>query len=346
MKIKIRGVIDPSHSWGVVNQSLALSAIKNGHLVTISPTSAYNYYQKSYSKYINTFIGRVGCTVSYTNPHNYKYIFKDKSGCKIALSNCESSNLPSDWVASASLVDHIVVSSEYSRQNFVRAGFREDNVHSVPLGTSIVRTSPMSIGRGFRFLNVSSPHSRKNIGQVMRCFAAAFQGVRDVSLVLKTSKVKRKMHFHVDVKGEYERLLIDYGSSMPDIIIIDDYMEDMSPLFSACNCLVSCSAAEGFGLPMLEARCIGLEVICPNYSGQKDFLSESSAFMLRPYEIDADRSCVYWDDGRKSKVCRVEDDDVIEAMRAVYYGERRSHAVSALDFSWDRTLNSVLELCR
>ena len=343
MKIRVKGLIGGSHSWAVVNRKIAESAIKNGHDLSISSINGYDNYQKHYNKYIDKFIGNIDLSISYTNPHNYGFMLKERSRCKVGISNYESSTLPPGWTGFSDVVDRVVVNSEYSRQNFISSGFREDKLLCVPLGTDVVRTDPYFVNDCFNFLCVSAPHKRKNIDQVVRCYYNAFSVDENVCLTIKTSKVEAKRHYNVDVFKIIKDCQNDSVKiKFPKIQVITSNVDDMSTVYSACDALISCSASEGFGLPMLEAKVLGLQVICPDYSGQKDFLNESSAFMVKALEVYAEKEYQYWTYNPKSLVCSVRDYDVETAMRSVFEGEKKDGCFDSEKYSWDNFLKSII----
>lgn len=126
----------------------------------------------------------------------------------------------------------------------------------------------------------------------------------------------------------------------PKVQIMLEALDDMSPLYSACDCLISCSASEGFGLPLVEARSLGLDVIAPNYSGQKDFLNNKNSFLLEAKEVKAKKEFQYWTDSKDALVCEVKDEEVAERMRDVYSGSTRSDT----DFKFKSWQDIYLEI--
>ena len=45
---------------------------------------------------------------------------------------------------------------------------------------------------------------------------------------------------------------------------------------------------------MLEARCLGLEVIAPNYSGHTDFLNRDNSILVDAIEFSLPKEYQYW----------------------------------------------------
>ena len=52
-------------------------------------------------------------------------------------------------------------------------------------------------------------------------------------------------------------------------------------LFAACDCYVSLHRAEGFGLGMAEAMLLGKPVIATDYSGNRDFTTPETSYLVR-----------------------------------------------------------------
>ncbi len=58
----------------------------------------------------------------------------------------------------------------------------------------------------------------------------------------------------------------------------------MDSLFENSHVYVSLHRAEGFGLPLLEARAMGLATIATAYSGNLDFMSSSDSVLV-PFNL-------------------------------------------------------------
>ena len=331
-----------SHSWAVVNRKIAEKAIFFGNRVSISSFNGYNCYTYDPNIYIDKFIGNIDYTISYTNPHNYKSVFSDRSRFKVALSNYESTILPPAWSDGFRYVDQVVVNSSYSRDLFLRAGFPDECVSVVPLGTDIALSEPMFRNGFFNFLNVSAPHSRKNIDQVIRCYYKAFSRSDDVCLTIKTSKVHRKSHFHVDVFDIIRKEQSKFSKKLPRLQILTDDLDSMSSLYSSCDALVSCSSSEGFGMPLLESLMLNLQVIAPDYSGQRDFLNSQNSFLLDAKEDLSPRENQYWHYDKSALCCFVDDDEVADNMIRVYNGEKKFNDLDSDIYSWDNTFESII----
>ena len=132
----------------------------------------------------------------------------------------------------------------------------------------------------FSFDYLSCP-ARKNPLGVLRAFQAAFPDKDErVGLVIKSTNA-RAQHY-----PEVTTVLIEAAHEDRRIKIIDRILsrDEVLSLVRQSDCYVSLHRAEGFGLGMAEAMAFGMPVIGTNYSGNTDFLSESTGFPV-PYTL-------------------------------------------------------------
>ncbi len=67
-----------------------------------------------------------------------------------------------------------------------------------------------------------------------------------------------------------------------DIVVIDEYYDakHLATLMNAADCYVSLHRSEGFGLTMAESMALGKPVIATAYSGNMDFMSPETAYLV------------------------------------------------------------------
>ena len=131
-------------------------------------------------------------------------------------------------------------------------------------------------GRAFRFLHVSSCFPRKGADVLLRAYGDAFSNADDVTLIIKT---------FANPHNEIHTWLAEArsgNSSYPDVVILEEDMSDgeLKGLLEQCHVLVAPSRAEGFGLPLAEAMLSGLPVITTAWSGQLDFCTPATAWLV------------------------------------------------------------------
>jgi glycosyltransferase involved in cell wall biosynthesis len=189
----------------------------------------------------------------------------------------ELPEFPDRWVSAFDLVNEVWVPTE-----FVRKALADKS--KVP----VVRIPP-SVEKGpgpfferpyfalpdacFLFLCMYDTQSvihRKNPQAAIAAFRSAFSpSSSDVGLVVKVNNFDES-------EGEVLRALI---GGHKNIYLIDRTMtrHEVDSLLACCDCFVSLHRAEGFGLPIAESMALGKPVIATNWSGNADFMDESSA---------------------------------------------------------------------
>ncbi len=60
--------------------------------------------------------------------------------------------------------------------------------------------------------------------------------------------------------------------------------DEMLSLIDDCDCYISLHRSEGFGLAMAEALALGKPVIATNYSGNRDYLTADTGFLV-PFSL-------------------------------------------------------------
>ncbi len=180
----------------------------------------------------------------------------------------------------------------------------------------------------FVFLSVFDMRSgfgRKNPLAAMAAFHEAFAGRQDCELIVKVN--------HANSNPEGLRRLRAEASRYRVRVIEDMFRHgDVEALIRCADCIVSLHRAEGFGLVLAEAMLFEKPVIATGYSGNLDFTTPSTAFLVS-YELQRvgpenppyPEHC-FWANPRI--------DDAADQMRTVYENEflrtRRARAGRAL----------------
>ncbi len=118
--------------------------------------------------------------------------------------------------------------------------------------------------------------ARKNPFAVIQAFAQAFgDSSTRARLVIKANNLHRP-----DQRSAQAAL----ASAIADVngILIEDCLTrvDMDTLLAACDCYVSLHRAEGFGFGMAEAMLLGKPVIATAYSGNLDFMTPDTSYLV------------------------------------------------------------------
>jgi O-antigen biosynthesis alpha-1,2-mannosyltransferase len=193
----------------------------------------------------------------------------------------EETGFPQDWVSNFNThLNGITCLSDHVKKIMI------DNGVTVPLVTSgcgvdhwdrIHASTKFEIAaKKFRFLHVSSCFPRKGADALLDAYGQAFCTRDDVSLVIKTFPNPHN-EIHVWLAERQSK-----NTDFPHVVIIEDDLSDsdLKALYQLCDVLVAPSRAEGFGLPMAEAMLSGLPVITTGWSGQLDFCSERTGWLV------------------------------------------------------------------
>jgi glycosyltransferase involved in cell wall biosynthesis len=140
----------------------------------------------------------------------------------------------------------------------------------------------------FAFLfvfHMMSIMERKNPLGLIRAFARAFGPDAPVVLVLKTTFGKN----HPQLIEELHRAAAEAPA---EVVIIDEiYTQDETlSLMDACDSYISLHRSEGLGLTMAEAMLLAKPVIATRFSGNLDFMSDTTSLLVDCKVVEIGRS--------------------------------------------------------
>ncbi len=120
---------------------------------------------------------------------------------------------------------------------------------------------------------------RKNPVAVLQAFQKAFEGVPEARLIVKTQNrdsvfdtVQMRLWDQVDA----------ITSKDSRIVVLNETLtyNDLLRLKAGCDCYISLHKSEGWGFGMIEAMNLGVPVVCTAYSGNMDFCSDKTAWLV------------------------------------------------------------------
>lgn len=356
LKIRTKGMFGGAHSWAISMRSIFQKFHDMGHECFIVSTNGTEFVSESLLSRVGLDIDDPDIDITYTMPINFNFRFAKKSKLKIALFNYESDILPKDFLRNISVVDFIAPSSTYSYDIFINGGLPKDKCCIIPLGVNNDFDSktkfPLKTNKKFKFLNVSIPHYRKNIDIVVQAYYNAFSDNDDVCLILKTKLKRPSERFEVDVAQILQTMQKKfYNKNLPQIEVVTQNIQYINDLYAACNSIVSASASEGFGLPLLEGLAANKIVIAPNATGQSDFLNSNNSIMIPCTKASASPQFQYWKASDNAFIYKPNIDALSQAMLDVYKNELKykemfsQNMVNTVNqFSWANTVDKILSL--
>ena len=124
---------------------------------------------------------------------------------------------------------------------------------------------------------------RKNVLRAMQCFIDAGLPAKDAQLIVK-----------VNAGQSADYMQDKNGKPYPNVKIIAEdwrYQTQIADLMRSCDCGISLSAGEGFGLQPLEQMATGLPIILHHSTGVLDYATRENT--LPVYTVGKERSAEY-----------------------------------------------------
>jgi glycosyltransferase involved in cell wall biosynthesis/SAM-dependent methyltransferase len=199
----------------------------------------------------------------------------------------EVEHFPADLGRAFDVVDEVWAISSFTRDAIARMTDRPVFAVPPPVSTPVVDPAitreALGLPPGFVFLfafDYLSVPKRKNAIGLVDAFTSAFRPGEGPTLVIKSINGDR----HRAAQQELRRAV----SAREDIVLMEDYLStsERTSLMAHADCYVSLHRAEGFGLTMAESMALGKPVIATAYSGNMDFMTESTAYLV-PWESTA-----------------------------------------------------------
>tara|TARA_E500000331_G_scaffold356535_1_gene415164 strand:+ start:3632 stop:4822 length:1191 start_codon:yes stop_codon:yes gene_type:complete len=132
----------------------------------------------------------------------------------------------------------------------------------------------------FVFYYIGEATRRKNIGAMLKAFHLEFAPNEDVSIVIKahipgqTPVVAENYLKEMSDKIKEGLKLYQHSSMYHSEIFMGQYLTDeqIMRLHATCDCFVSASFGEAWGIPIFDAMALGKTPICTDSGGPKDFI--------------------------------------------------------------------------
>ena len=125
---------------------------------------------------------------------------------------------------------------------------------------------------------------RKNPVNVLKAFQKAFKGVPEARLIVKTQNRDNVFDtVQVNLWDQVDTII----SADPRIVVMNETLSyrDLLRLKAGSDIYVSLHKSEGWGFGMIEAMNLGVPVVCTGYSGNMDFCSDETAWLVDYEEV-------------------------------------------------------------
>lgn len=289
---RLEGPFDSSYSLALVNRELARALVGLGHRIALhSSEGPGDFSANSEFLQANPDLALMHQQVN-DMPTSQAHILSrfmypprvQDMECNFNALHCygwEESQFPSAWVdAFNQRLQGITVMSSHVQKVLIDSGVRVP-IAITGLGVDhwerVIPDPGFEVAaKAFRFLHVSSCFPRKGAQSLLRAYGHAFRAHDDVTLVIKTFE-----NPHNEICRWLEEARAG-DAQFPDVqILLGDYSDaQLKSLYEQCHVLVAPSKAEGFGLPLAEAMLSGLAVVATGWSGQLDFCTDETAWLI------------------------------------------------------------------
>lgn len=192
----------------------------------------------------------------------------------------ETPTFPTSWYDRFNLLDEIWVGGSFMANAIAKVS--PIPVLVVPHVIEVPEVTPCRSSFGLSssevlylfYFDFHSTPSRKNPYGVIEAFRRAFNPDESARLVIKSMNG----HHRPD---ELQRL--KEAAHGLRVTFIDETLDGLRrfELLASCDAFVSLHRAEGFGLGLAEAMCLGKPVIATGWSGNMDFMDVSNSFPVR-----------------------------------------------------------------
>ena len=207
-----------------------------------------------------------------------------KHSYNVVYPNWELSRYPHDWARQLDRFDEIWAPSAFVHAALIPA-VTKPVVH-ITLASEVLLSSlrsrryfgiPESAYAFLFFFDFRSYAVRKNPQAVIRAFRRLLQlrPAGNACLIIKVHGGEAAPA----ALAELQRSVSDLRDS---VVLIDRSMDDNDAknLLRVCDCFVSLHRSEGFGRGLAEAMSLGKPVIATRYSGNLDFMDDSTAYLI------------------------------------------------------------------
>ena len=212
----------------------------------------------------------------------------EKGKYNICMMFWEVLGLDRRWVQSMNKLDEIWTTSKLFAETFKHNGVYKPIKVIKPTIEVTNRTEYRRLKikgfKGFLFYSIFQWTERKNPRALLETYWTAFEGKKDVGLMLKVYKANFSEHERQQIRNDinkWKRKLKLKHYPKVFLVLGEISNEEIMRIHSTGDCFVSAHRGEGLGLPQIEAMSIGNPIISTNFGGIHELFSDDFSWLIK-----------------------------------------------------------------
>ena len=323
MNILIEGWRGINHSFSLVNQWQIIELLKTSNIFFKDVPFISDRWNKKdnssgFENNIENLINKIPEADSNQNidityriscPFDFNKNFKSK--LLFVFGTCEYKHLNKEVYKNGSpeFLKHeenfyIHTPSRWSKDGFLKAGFREDQIIVIPHGIEtntfkLISEDEKKIARerykikadDFVLTNIGAMTQNKGIEALVAAYGLLKKTKKNLKLILKDQSnlydIKANYIFNKLIESEFnKKYKIINDEMLKDVIIISKNLSlnKLRDIYSITNCYVSPYMAEGFNMTPLEAAGCGTQIAVTKGGSTDDYFNECMGYQIESDE--------------------------------------------------------------
>jgi len=343
--------------YGTHAGNVLVGFIRRGVNIKMSSKIRYNIYKYT-PRTICEFVEKSKSSVL----HNPIYLYVTVPNL-VQMGKCdrtvnytvfETDKICKDWCDVANSIRMTIVPTRFSYNTWINSGVKKDKVCYIPEGVDTdifnINVKPMDLlyrgvplRRMFKhiFIVQAQYTARKNIDGLLSIFIKAFEGEKDVCLLIKTNIDGSSLGLYRHPLEKANIFL--YEADLPEEIIARFLMSGTHYL--------SLSHGEGWDLNCSNMCALGKTIVVPRYSAYEDYLDDSMAFLIEGEKTPAIQSHGFQNFYQGSFWWEPDVDDAVSKLRESVVGnndDKRTRCYKNIveNYTWDLCVAKLLEVLK
>ncbi len=256
----------------------------------------------------------------------------------------ETDKLPRAWLPIIKQAQQVWTGSDYTTklvQQFNPNAYTVRPVVNTPDYSELQLEGLNSADVLFTHVGVWIP--RKNMEDLITAFTVAFDGIKDVTLLIKTWGADNSASFKQTVLDRVRQHCHSHiGIDRPKILVVNELLPEQQVynILGNSDVYISASRGEGFDLPLATAMSMGKLIVANKFAAHSDYLTKDNC-LLYDYSLQPIVGAMIPNYDSYQNWARPSIDSMIEQMREAYklVKEKKQGALGA------RAKSDISKLC-